>query len=215
MAENSNLSISKKSWRKYLHNSKYLIEFIITLILLIGILIFFSHFIDTIEARNGIQLNDPILKLFAPINLSVLIFGIIYLSILIGIISLFNDPPQLIFALQVYVIMLAVRIVTLYLTPLNAPANMIPLIDPVVQNFGTGQLLTKDLFFSGHTATMFLLFLVMNNKKLKIIFFILFILVAAAVLIQHVHYSIDVVAAPFFTYAAYRIVLLFKEKYLL
>lgn len=203
----------KKNWIKYLSNRSSLVDLSITLFLIITILIIFAHFINTIEARNGAELKDPLLKLFKPIDLSGLIFSIIYLSIIIGLISLLNDPGRFVFALQVYVIMVIIRILTLYLTPLNPPENMIPLVDPIVKNLGTGRLLTKDLFFSGHTATMFLLFLVSNNRKLKIVFFVGFIIIALSVLIQHAHYSIDVIAAPFFTYVSYKIVLLIKEKY--
>ncbi len=213
MPENSYWGLAKKNWKEYFIVRTLLFELIITLILISTVLIYFSHFINTIEARNGVQLNDPILKLFNPVDLSDFIFGIIYLSIVIGIISLLNEPAKLIFALQVYAVMVIIRIATLYLVSLNAPENMIPLVDPIVQNIGTGQLLTKDLFFSGHTATMFLLFLVINNKKLKVIFLSCFLIIAVALLIQHVHYTIDVVAAPFFTYVAYRIIFLIKEKY--
>lgn len=213
MPGNSYWDLTKKNWKEYFVVRTFLFEFVITLVLISIVLFFFSHFINAVEARNGVQLNDPILKLFYPLDLSVFIFGIIYLSIIIGIISLLNDPSKLIFALQVYMVMIIIRIATLYMVPLNAPEKMIPLIDPIVQNIGTGRLLTKDLFFSGHTATMFLLFLVAETKKLKIIFFSCFIIIAAAVLIQHVHYTIDVIAAPFFTYTAYRIVFLIKEKY--
>ncbi|MEJ2614923.1 MAG: phosphatase PAP2-related protein [Ignavibacteriaceae bacterium] len=175
--------------------------------------VYYPHFINAIEARNGVELNDPVLKLFRPIDLSVFIFSVIYVSIIIGLITLLNTPRRLMFALQVYALVVLVRIITLYLTPLNAPPNMIPLVDPIVNNLGTGQLLTKDLFFSGHTATMFFLFLVSENKKMRLFFFFGFVIIAIAVVLQHVHYTIDVVAAPFFTYTAFRIVSLLRNNY--
>ena len=203
-----------KGQKNLFFEQHFIIEFVITLILLITVLVLFTHFIKMIEARNGVQLFDPILSLFKPSNLSVFIFFIIYLSIIIGLFNLLYDLPRLIFVLQVYTLLMMIRILTLYLIPLNPPSDMIPLIDPIVQNIGTGQLLTKDLFFSGHTALMFLLFLSARNKKLKVSFFICFIIIAIALLIQHVHYTIDVVSAPFFTYTSYRFVVLSKNKYL-
>jgi hypothetical protein len=97
----------------------------------------------------------------------------------------------------------------MYLVPLNPPPGMIPLGDPFVEYFGTGRLLTKDLFFSGHTATIFLFYLVSDpaRRGLKIIFLICTVLVAVFVLLQHVHYTIDVASAPFFTFSAYKITL--------
>ena len=202
-----------KTWKNYLSESPHLIEFGITLVLVISVLIFFTRFLNIIEFRNGIQFNDPFLKLLKPLDLSYIIFGIIYLSIFTALISLLNKPSKLLFVLQAYAFLLITRIITLYLVPLNAPAGMIPLVDPIVEKFGTGNLLTKDLFFSGHTATIFLLYLITNNKKLKIIFLFCFIILAAAVLFQHVHYTIDVFAAPFFAYTSYRIVLLINNRY--
>ena len=212
-SENSYFIKLKKNWQNYLSGNNSWTEPVVTLILLIATLIFFTHFINAVEARNGVELNDPVLKLFHPIDLSGFIFSIIYLSIIIGLITLLVDPKRLVIALQVYTLIVMVRIITLYLTPLNAPGNMIPLIDPIVNNFGTGQLLTKDLFFSGHTATLFLLFLVSENKKIKLIFLLGFVIIAIAVLLQHVHYTIDVVAAPFFTYTAFRIILLSRKRF--
>lgn len=94
----------------------------------------------------------------------------------------------------------------MYLTPFNAPENILVLNDPFVQLFGKGEILTKDLFFSGHTGTSFLLVLLVDNKKLKVVFLIATILVGSAVLLQHVHYTIDVFVAPFVAYSSYRII---------
>jgi len=58
---------------------------------------------------------------------------------------------------------------------------------------------------------MFVLFLAVKNKILKVIFLITTILVGLAVLVQHVHYTVDVVAAPFFSFASYKIVLGIKQ----
>ena len=98
----------------------------------------------------------------------------------------------------------------MYLLPLEPPVKMIILNDPFVEFFGTGQTLTKDLFFSGHTATLFILFLVSEKKIIKTVFLISTIAVAISVLLQHVHYTIDVFAAVFFTYACYKLLNYFK-----
>ena len=100
----------------------------------------------------------------------------------------------------------------MYVTPLEAPDNMLSLNDPLVQFFGTGNILTKDLFFSGHTATLFLFFLIADKKYLKVIFLIFTSIVALAVLLQHVHYTVDVVAAPVFAYVSYRIIKLLRAN---
>jgi membrane-associated phospholipid phosphatase len=100
----------------------------------------------------------------------------------------------------------------MFLLPLEPPALLIPLRDPFVQYLGTGTLLTKDLFFSGHTSTLFLLFLTARGARLKAIFVVCTVGVAISVLLQHVHYSVDVFVAPFFAYAAYRVALAIDRK---
>jgi len=94
-------------------------------------------------------------------------------------------------------------------TPLEAPPGMIPLDDPLVRLLGPGKLLTKDLFFSGHTATLFLLGCAVPGRRSRILFFVCTAIVGISVLWQHVHYTIDVLAAPLFAYASFRTAVLF------
>jgi hypothetical protein len=74
-----------------------------------------------------------------------------------------------------------------------------------VEAFGDHRTLTRDLFFSGHTATLFVLSLAMPTARLRGVGFAVTAFIAAGVLAQHAHYTVDVVAAPFFAYASYRI----------
>jgi membrane-associated phospholipid phosphatase len=199
-------------WQEFFKDKKLKIEFLITIILLAATLFSLTHFLDFVELRHGVILPDPILDLFKPINLTWLTFGLIYCSLILAIILLAKKPERLVFAIQVYILFVIVRIIAMYLVPLNPPEQMIQLNDPFVQFFGTGKLLTKDLFFSGHTATLFILFLVTENKYFKYFFLAATIVVGLSVLLQHVHYSIDVFAAPFFTYVCYKIVLTYNIK---
>jgi len=194
------------NWKEFLKEKRNKIELVFTLFLLVVVLTFLANFVNNVEARKGVVLPDPILSLFQPIDLTWLIFALIYISLFVAIATLSKNPILLIFAAQLYVLMVAVRIVAMYLLPLEPPVSMIILNDPFVVFFGTGQTLTKDLFFSGHTATLFILFLVSEKKIIKIVFLISTIAVAISVLLQHVHYTIDVFAAVFFTYACYKLI---------
>ena len=79
----------------------------------------------------------------------------------------------------------------------------------IVNKFSFG----ADLFFSGHTGLPFLLALVYWDQKLLRFFFLACsVFFAIIVLLGHLHYSIDVLAAFFITYTITRIAeLLFKK----
>jgi len=201
------------SWKSFLKDKKKLTEFIITMIALTVVMISFSQFINFIEQREGVVLSDPILKAFNPINLTWLTFLLIYLSLIIFIVTTFNKPDKLLIAFQAYGLMVIFRTIAMYLTPFEAPETLLPLNDPFVQLFGTGEIPTKDLFFSGHTGTLFLLFLLAENKPLKTFFLLSTLIVGTAVLLQHVHYSIDVFIAPFVAYGAYKIIKNLHSKF--
>jgi len=199
------------NWREFFHNKKFLIEFVITTIFFVIVLNFLTHFLNFIEQRQGVVLSDPILKTFNAINLTWLTFTLIYFSVFITLILLIKYPQKLLFAMQAYALMVIIRIIAMYLLPLNPPNGMIQLNDPFVQFFGTGKILTKDLFFSGHTATLFLFFLIVEKKFFKNLLLVFTTAVAVSVLLQHVHYSIDVFAAPFFAYGSFEIVRLLHK----
>jgi len=162
-----------------------------------------ARFLVMIEHRAGVVLSDPVLALFPPADLTWLTFALIYLGLAVALVVLSRHPDALMLALQSYVMMVLVRIVAMYLVPLEPPAAMIALTDPTVETFGTGSTLTKDLFFSGHTSTLFLLFLVTPGRLWKGLFLLCAVGIGVAVLLQHVHYTIDVYAAPFFAFGAF------------
>lgn len=200
------------NWKDFFSNKKNRIELIVSLILLTMTLTGLANFVNFVENRKGVVFPDPILSLFNPIDLTWITFGLIYLSLIFAIVTLLKNPQRFLFALQLYTSMAVVRMIAMFLLPLEPPEKMILLKDPFVEFFGTGQTLTKDLFFSGHTATLFILFLVSEHKTIKIIFLVTTIIVAFCVLLQHVHYTIDVFAAIFFTYACYKLLLDLKIK---
>ncbi|MDR3519641.1 MAG: phosphatase PAP2-related protein [Candidatus Pacebacteria bacterium] len=73
----------------------------------------------------------------------------------------------------------------------------------------------NDLFFSGHTGLPFLLALMFwDDKMLRYIFLGFSLILGTAVLLGHLHYSIDVLSAFFITYAIFDICkFLFKKDW--
>jgi len=204
-----------RTWKTFLIRKHHKQELLFTLVLLVAVLLSFVQFLNYVELRAGETFSDPLLNIFPPVDLTWIIFSLIYISLVTAIISLARDPSRLLKALQAFIILGVLRTVALFLMPLNPPPGMLPLNDPFVQMFGQGEILTKDLFFSGHTSTLFLLFLTANGKILKGIFLFCAIIVGISVLLQHVHYSIDVFSAPFFSYGSVKLAEQIKKRYLL
>ena len=178
------------------------------LALLVAVLSAYTRFLAWVERRPGVVLPDPVLALLQPRDLSWVTFGLIYVALGLAVVTLALRPRELAVALRSYVVLVLLRMIVLSVVPLDPPPGMIPLQDPVVEYLGTGgQVLTRDLFFSGHTATMCLLTLNACGPRLRAVFLACTLGVAACVLWQAVHYTVDALAAPVFAYAAYRIAL--------
>ncbi|MCX7879671.1 MAG: sphingomyelin synthase family protein [Ignavibacteria bacterium] len=203
-------------WKEFARSKKNISIFVISFLSTTIMLHFTANFICNIESRPGFGFDDPILSRFEPINLTWLIFITLYSSIFATFFYLLQFPRQLSLAFFAYALLLVFRISAMYLLPLEPPEKIILLKDPIIENFGTEVTLTKDLFFSGHTSLMFLLFLLVNNRALKILLLLGTIIVGGGILLQHVHYTIDVFIAIFAAYSAYGIVnfILTKSKFL-
>ena len=164
------------------------------------------RFLLRIEDRPGARLADPLLSMIQPRDASWLVFGLIYLALAVGLSVLARHPRELLVGVQAYVVMILSRMCAMYVTALDPPAGMIGLRDPVVEFFGAGRVLTRDLFFSGHTSTLFLLFLAVPRGRYKRVLLACAAGVAAGVLWQHVHYTVDVMVAPLFAFASFKAV---------
>jgi hypothetical protein len=173
---------------------------------LVATLAALAALVKWVERRPGAVLPDPVLAMIAPRDVTWPVFTLIYVGILLAVLLLARSPVRLVLGVQAYVVMALLRIVVMWATPLDPPPGMIVLEDPLVQGFGgASQALTRDLFFSGHTSTMFLLCLAVPGRAAKAYFLACTAAVATLVLVQHVHYTVDVLAAPAFAYAAWKI----------
>ncbi len=203
------LDENKKSfalkWRNAWAIHSFKIKTIIASVLLSLILISFPRFFAIIELRKGIYLEDSVLKFLPSINFSIPIFIIIWSTALLMISRMLKSPDLFLQFLLSFLLLSITRIITISLFPLEAPNGLIAIKDPISNLFYGGKevFITKDLFYSGHTATQFLMFLSFSRKSDKIITGISSVLIALLVLFQHVHYSIDVLASFPFAYFVY------------
>ena len=182
------------------------------LVILAMIFIGFPFFFQAIEDRNGYFFTDLFLQWLPAYNVSVAVFFLIWSCCLILIIRIFKDPMMMLVTLWAYNGVTLLRMACIALISLNPPAGLIPLADPITNQFYGAHYITHDLFFSGHTTTVFLIFLCLKKKIDRLYALLASVILGFLLLIQHVHYTVDVLAAPIFTYAVFRLTLLFTEK---
>jgi PAP2 superfamily C-terminal len=199
------------NWSAAWKLSSFRWRFWIGIMIFTGILVALPFFFNAIEERNGISFNDLILVRIPARNVSVAVFFLIWSSCLVLIIRIYRDPMMLLTMLWAYNGVTLVRMACITLISLNPPAGLIPLADPITNQFYGERYITHDLFFSGHTTTVFLIFLCLKKKTDRIYTLIASIVLGILLLVQHVHYTIDVVAAPVFTYALYRFALIITK----
>lgn len=190
-------------------------------ILLLGFALFFNLVLGSLASQRAIR--SPY-----PIDLLLDILPIVDLDFIIGhaatafyfvVLTLVLLRPQyLLFAVKAAALFIVIRAVFVNLTPLGLyPGN---------NDFSAGELgyrfysyfnFKGNYFFSGHTGLPFLFGLVfLNRKGWRNFFFATSFIFGASVLLAHVHYSIDVFAAPFITYAIFKITQkLFPRDYVL
>lgn len=139
-----------------------------------------------------LRLDDIYLEGFA---------AFLVLTLLIGL----HRPQRLPFMLKAISLFYFVRSFFMILTHLSMPLSSAQFLsytsnDGLMRFFSSG----NDLFFSGHTGLPFLLALLFwKEKPLRYIFLTASVIFGLAMLLAHVHYSIDVFGAFFITYAIY------------
>jgi len=147
--------------------------------------------------------SDLLLDHLPVYNVDLIFFeGFFILWILVILILLYR-PKNIPFTVKSVALFILIRSVFITLTHLKIYPES-AYLDPndVFQNIFT---FGGDLFFSAHTGLPFLLALIYwKDRKLRILFLAASVFFAAAVLLGHLHYSIDVFAAYFITYSIYK-----------
>jgi len=165
----------------------------------------FPDYFRNIQKRTGTDLNDFVLANIPYFDVSPYIFAIIYGLLIYTILQVLIKPQLFLLFALTFLIETVFRMTTIYFFPLNPPSDLVLLHDTFAQIliYGDTEPITKDLFFSGHTATMVMICLFVEGKKEKIITIISTFALASLLLIQHVHYTVDLIGALFFTYLSY------------
>ena len=197
-----------QAWSQPLFRIKFITGWALVLTMLATFHIFFAH----IEKREGVVLYDWLLNRIPVHNVSLPVFIFIWGATLLAIIRSVKAPQLCLLMIWSYLLVCIARVVAIWLVPLNPSPHLIPLVDPLTNFFYGKQYITKDLFFSGHTSSVFIIFLCLPKKQDKIFTLLSVICIAILLLVQHVHYTIDILAAPIIAYVCYRMALLMVFK---
>jgi hypothetical protein len=162
---------------------------------------YFASVYATEKASNPvldlILSNVPVFNVDFIVNEGALFFGLFIAFLLL------NEPRRIPFTLKSAAVFIFIRSMFITLThlgpfPERSFIDQTSFLSPM--NFG------GDYFFSGHTGLPFLMALIFwDEKRNRYVSILVSIIFAGAVLLGHLHYSIDVFAAFFITYGIYHI----------
>ena len=190
-------------WNEAWRSPVFRLKFTISLVGILAILAVFPYFFQTIEQHTGPVLNDWLLNQLPPYDASLIIFLVIWAAGLLILIRARRSPTIFMMFAYGYIIITLSRMISINLFPLNPPVGLIPMVDPLTNAFYGKVYITKDLFYSGHTSTIFLIFLCLRQRWDRLVTLIGSLIVGSLLLVQHVHYTIDVLGAFVFTYPLY------------
>lgn len=193
-----------KEWKQLPQNKAYLISFICLFVLTLFFLKLCSIFLLYNETRTGgYLLDDYFLNILPAKDISKPLFFINWIGVFSGILMCLKTPKRAMGLFIAVISIITLRSLTMYLVPLMPPEGIIPLRDCFLEcSFYDDKVLLRDLFFSGHTASMAILFFLVDEKPVKYMVGVFTLIIGFLLLVQHVHYTVDIIAAPFFAFAA-------------
>ena len=201
-------------WKDALSNKTFRYK----LILAPGLFFVYSaitqHLGNYVETRKGVQLQDKLLTFFPSIDFSSFIFLLLYTSLFAIIAAHLNRPKVIVRVLEMHLAVAVVRQACILMVALEPPSGLIVLRDVFLENtvYPHNTPMTKDLFFSGHVASIWIYFLCAERKYLKTYLGIATVLMSFMVLSMRIHYTYDVYGALFFTTLIYVMPVWFSQE---
>jgi membrane-associated phospholipid phosphatase len=183
-------------------------------LIFLALAIIFQFYASAYSSRvPSNSVPDLLLNALPIVNLnSVIVEGA--LGVIAGtIILLLFKPKYIIFTLKASAIFIATRAVFVSLTHLGIYPGQINPDNGFFDRIYTGLGLEAGFFFSGHTGLTFLMALIFWNERFwRFIYLLITVVFGISVLLAHVHYSIDVLAAPYITYSIFKMSEYFFEE---
>ncbi len=198
-----------------------LFSFLTALLLLAGAYVA-EHFANLYELEysqrpTSVYVGDLLLDNLPVVDLNFIIIELAFFSIVLGAAFVFSRPRYILFSLKAVALFIATRALFVSLTHVGIYPGSLDPGAGFLNGIYTYLNLQKGFFFSGHTGLPFLIALIFwENRRVRITLLVLSSVFAVAVLLAHIHYSIDVLAAPFMTYGIFKIAqYLFPRDYAL
>ena len=169
---------------------------------------FYAGLYATHRASNPV--TDIILSNVGPFDLNAIFVYGTFALVGFFVILLICKPERIPFTLYSFALFYFVRAIFVSLTHIGpAPIPQTENFSLVVTTFFFG----GDLFFSGHTGAPYLMALIFwRDRVVRGIFLTSSIVFGIVVLLAHLHYTIDVVAAFFVAYGVFRMAQHYFEK---
>ncbi len=149
--------------------------------------------------------GDIFLDNFPIVNLNPIIVEGALLAIVGGVILILWRPAYLIFTIKAVALFIAIRAFFVAATHLGIYPGQISPGDGFADRIYSLFTLEAGFFFSAHTGLPLLMAIIFwKDRFWRTVFLVLSLTFGVSVLLAHVHYSIDVFAAPFMTFSIFK-----------
>lgn len=153
---------------------------------------------------TSVYVGDLLLDNLPVVNLNLIVIEGALWAIALSCVLIALHPRRILFTLKALGLLIIIRAFFISLTHVGIyPGQINPgagIFDAVYSYFN----LQTGFFFSGHTSFPFLMALIFWDERVwRYAYLALSVIFAISVLLAHVHYSIDVFAAPFMAYGIF------------
>jgi hypothetical protein len=189
---------------RHFKNKEFITELLIGLVLLLVSLIIQSYAVAYTDSHASNSVTDIVLSNTPVFNVYyIYVYGALLLVGVIATVCL-NKPQSIPFVLKSIAIFTLVRAFCISLTHIGPFPSQTDISSGIFTSSLPSIFTGDDFFFSGHTGLPFLMALTFwEDWRLRLMFLAFSVFLATAVLLGHLHYSIDVVSAFFISFGVF------------
>lgn len=185
-------------------------------LLLLGLSLVCQYYASGYSTRSATNyVGDFFLDHLPTINLNPVIVEGALFAIVFSLALIISKPKYLIFTLKSVALFIVIRSFFVSVTHLGIYPNQVVPDNGFLDQVYSALNLQAGYFFSAHTGLPILMALIMWKERFwRYLYLLASVLFGISVLLAHVHYSIDVFAAPFMVYSIFHLsCYLFAEDY--